>query len=271
LKEEDLKEKLENLKDSFDAGFIKKAEYESEKEEIENELAKLKNEEDKEKTGENPEKEEKKISDKILIVSVIIIAVLFIAVFSIKFLIKPKINTIDDLHLLNVQGKLKPEQGYMYGGFSFIRANDLWYTQIQVGNILIDIPLHYGPKDMENMPVEGAFNTTLFDTSNHVFMTFNPLGDYLTYVALATGEIDNALIKAFGKAVIGSCDRNETEICKTRNIITCDNTKDSVIYIKEANETKVIFDNNCLIAQGFGPDIVKASDRLLLRLYGIMV
>ena len=200
----------------------------------------------------------------------IIIAVLFIAVFSIKFLIKPKINTIDDLHLLNVQGKLKPEQGYMYGGFSFIRANDLWYTQIQVGNILIDIPLHYGPKDMENMPVEGAFNTALFDASNHVFMTFNPLGDYLTYVALATGEIDNALIKAFGKAVIGSCDRNETEPCAARPIVTCSSTDKLVLYVKEANNSGVYFDDNCIVVEGNGFDLVKGVDRVLYDFYGII-
>lgn len=273
MKEEDLREKLENLKDSFDSGFIKKAEYEKEKDEVESELNKLKKE-DKEQIEKEPEKEEKKISDKALIVSVIIIAVLFIIFFSIKFLIKPKVNTIDDLHLLNIQGKLKPEQGYMYKGFSFVKSNDLWYTQIQVGNTLIDIPLHYGPADLKDIPLEGAFNTTLFDSSDHVFMAFNPLGGHpvyeFTYIKLATAEIDMTLIKAFGKAVIGSCDRNETDICKTSPIVTCDSTKDPVIYIKESNETKVTLSDNCFVVEGNGLEVVRAADRLLLKLYGIL-
>lgn len=270
LNEEDLRKKLKILKDSFDSGFIKEKEYKQEKEKIENELNKLK----KEKPSIKPtaeKKSEKNISDKILIVSVIIIIIIFfIAFFGFKYLSKSEIKTIDELHLLNMQGKLKPEQGYIFKGFSFVKLDTLWYTQIQVENRLYNIPIHFGPRDLKDIPIEGSYNATLFDLSQGIYMTFDPLGNYLTYVALATGEIDQTLTKAFGKYPVAACIKNETEACKTRPIINCTNTKAPLIYVKEADETKVILNDNCLIVQGKGMEIVKAADRLLMRLYDIM-
>ena len=87
---------------------------------------------------------------------------------------------------------------------------------------------------------------------------------------MAVGEFDQNIIKAFGKIPIAACDKNETEACATRPIITCDNTDRAVLYLQQEPETKVIFDNNCIIVQGIGAEIVRAVDRLLLKLYGIM-
>lgn len=217
-------------------------------------------------------KEEKHVSDWILIAAVAVIVVILVSLFILKNFQKEEPKTIDDLHTLNLQGKLKPEQGYLYNGYSFVYANGLWYTQVQnkAGTSLFGIPLHYGPNDLIDVPIEGYLNSTLFDSTNSIYITFDPLGSNLNYVALAIGEFDQNIIKAFNKMPIASCDKNETTACSDRPIITCDNTNMPVLYIQQEPEARIIYSNNCIIAQGQGPEIVRAIDRLLLNLYGIM-
>lgn len=232
-------------------------------------IKKIKPEEIKEET-----EKEKKISDWVLIISITAIIIILAVIISFKFFPKEKNQpkTIDELHSLNLRGKLKPDQGYIYQGYSFVFANGLWYTQVQniAGTSLFNIPLHYGPEAVKDIPMEGYFNSTIFNSNKGIYITFDPLGQNLNYVALAVGEFDQNIIKAFNKVPIAACDKNETVACQDRPIITCDNTDKPVLYLKQEPETKVIYDNNCMIVQGIGPEIVRAVDRLLLKLYGIM-
>ncbi len=216
---------------------------------------------------------EKKTSDWILIGAAIAIIILLAFIISFRFFQKEQPQTIDELHLLNLKEELNSNQGYLYNGYSFVFANGLWYTQVQnvAGTNLFNIPLHYSPNDIEDIPIEGQLNTTTFNSIKGIYVTFDPLGTELQYVALAVGEFDQSIVKAFNKLPIAACDKNETSACETRPIITCDNTDKPVLYIKQEPETKVIFDDNCIIVQGIGPEVVRAIDRLLLNLYGIMV
>ena len=216
--------------------------------------------------------EEKKVSDKALIVSAIVIILLIVAIIGLKFIPRELPKTIEDLHLANLKEELDSDQGYTYNGYSFVFANGLWYTQVQniAGTSLFNIPLHYSPKDLEDIPIEGEFNSTLFNSQRGIYITFDPLGQELQYVALAVSEFDQSIIKAFNKIPVAACDRNETKACSNRPIITCENTNMPVLYIQQEPETKVIFDDNCMIVQGIGPEAVRATNRLLFNLYGIM-
>ncbi len=218
-------------------------------------------------------KKEKKGSDKILFFSVIFLIIIFAIILSVRFLHKgKKVATIDELHLLNIEGKLKPEQGYIYNGYSFVFVDGLWYTQIQStsGRYLFDVPLHYGPRDVGDIPIEGWLNDSIFNSQREIFITFNPLEPNLKYVALAIGEFDQNIIKTFDKIPIAACDRNETKPCKSRPIIRCNNTREPVFYAIQEEPTKIILKDNCIIVQGVGYELVRAVDRLLLWLYGIM-
>jgi hypothetical protein len=160
----------------------------------------------------------------------------------------------------------------MHNGYSFVYANGLWYTQVQTisGTSLFEIPLHYGPRDLEDIPIEGNLNLDTFNSEKGIYITFDPLGQNLQYVALAVSEFDQSIIQAFNKIPIAACDKNETAACIDRPIVTCENTDKPVLYLQQKPETKVIFKDNCMIVQGIGPDIVKATNRLLMDLYGIM-
>ena len=118
LLEEELLKKLKNLEISLENKIIKKEEYEKEKQKIQNELKKIK------KLNEEPKEEFiKKKSDKILIYSLILIILFFAIFFAFRFFNKVEIKTLDDLHSLNLNGKLQPEQGYIYNGFRVSISN----------------------------------------------------------------------------------------------------------------------------------------------------
>ncbi|HZX44156.1 MAG TPA: hypothetical protein VFF28_00580 [Candidatus Nanoarchaeia archaeon] len=223
-------------------------------------------------TDEKLKDKRKPISDWILVGSITIIILIGAVIFSVRFFADEEPKTIDDLHKLNLAGKLKDEQGYLYNGYSFVLANGLWYTQVQTigGENQFDIPLHFGPDDVKDIPVEGALNTTKFDAERSIYITFDPLGQNLNYVALAVGEFDQSIIKAFNKLPVAACDKNETSACQNRPIVVCNSTEKPILYLQQEETPKVIYDDNCIIVQGTGPGIVKSVDRLLLKLYGIM-
>ena len=260
--------KLATLKKSFEEGIISQEEYEKEKKEIEEKLN------EKKEKKENPHKEIAKKSDKILMI-VLLLILIFIAAFFLminynKAYSRPK--TIDELHNINLEKKLPSEQGYVYNQYSFVKVAGLWYTQLQSksGKTLYDVPFHFAPKELEDIKIVGTLNNSLFNSEDNLYITFDPLGKNLQYTALAVGEFDQSIIKSFGKMPVAACIKNETNACKTRPIITCENTNKPVVYFKDDEKTLVTYKNNCIIIQGKDAELVRATDRMLMQFYGIM-
>jgi hypothetical protein len=220
-------------------------------------------------------KEEKQTSDRILIytIAVVLGLVLIFALF--RFIIPARDTpmTIEDAHQLNIQGKLDPDKGYMYGPHSFIRFNDLWYFQIQKENVLVNVPLRFSPREVENISLYGGINDK-FENASKIYFSFNPLGIQLPYIGLAVGELTQSLTTAFGNEVAAVCDRNCTlslcDACQGRPILNCSNTEEAIISLIEAKESQILMKGNCVEIRGSGLDIVKNVDRLLLEFYGVL-
>jgi hypothetical protein len=219
------------------------------------------------------EKESKKSSDKNLFGTIVVFVVILIIIFSLRAVMKPEEpKTIDELHLLNIQGELRPSQGYMYGGYSFVNVSYFWYTQMksQGGTTLYTLDFRYGPKQVEDIVIKGRLDAALFDSATEYHITFNPVGfdgDF-TYVTLAVSDFNQNMVKVFKKKPIAACDRNETDACRGRPIINCD-SPGVVFYVQEAEETKVLIEDNCIMVKGTGFDLVRGVDKLLFELYGI--
>tara|TARA_Y100000310_G_scaffold306585_1_gene347859 strand:- start:189 stop:788 length:600 start_codon:yes stop_codon:yes gene_type:complete len=190
---------------------------------------------------------------------------------SLKYLIYGVIIIMAIFAILFIIGKLFPQnyQGYDYNGFSFIKGKDMWFTQIQPPgeNKLYTIELRYGPRDLEEIPIIG--DPKIFLTRNKTYITFDPYGDNLKYVGLAIGDIDLNLIKVLGIEPIAACTKNHSA-CSDRPIKNCENTNAPIILIQQDPISFVEQKENCLIVQGNGFELVKAADKLLLYLYGIM-
>ena len=231
---------------------------------------------DKDIESEKKTTPEEKISgksDRILLVSILLIVVILGVFLSIKYIHKPRIITIDELNKKNIEGKLNPEEGYLYKGvYSFVKSADLWFFQLRSpsGKSEYNIPLHYGPKEIQDLKPRGRLSS-LFTNTTEIYITFDPLAPELQYTALAVGELDQSLVTAFAKLPIASCNKNETSACSNRPIVTCDNTKHTpVIYFRYNETTEIIYIENCIIVQGKGMEQVRAVDRMLLQWYGVM-
>ena len=268
----DPKKKIDVLKGSFESGIIGEEEYKKHKAKLEpdvEEFDKKIEEMHKEELNEEP----KKSSEKALIITIAIIVMLFAAVLAFSILSKPKPKTLEELHVLNLQGKLKLEQGYVYKvAYSFVNYDNLWYTQLKSpkGTRVYSMALRYSPKDVEGIFIEGNLNTVFFDNQSEYYVTFNPTGKDFSYVALAVADFNAHMVKVFEKIPIAACDRNETEPCSIRPIVTCDNTDKLILYIKESDRFRAYYNSNCIVVEGSGLDLVKGVDRILYNLYGIM-
>ena len=268
----DPRKKIDILNKSFETDVISKKEYENIKEKIEpnvEEFDKKIEEMNKENTAEQPSKS----SEKTLIISIAIIVLILISIIAFSIFYKQEPKTLEDLHVLNLKGKLKPSQGYVYkGAYSFVTLDNLWYTQLTSpkGTKIYSLALRYSPKDLKDIVIEGNLNEMLFDNQTDFFVTFNPTGKDFSYVALAVADFNTHMSKVFEKKPIAACDRNETEPCKTRPIVTCGDTDKFVLYIKESQKFRTYYNENCIVVEGNGFDLVRGVDRILYNLYGIM-
>ena len=52
--------------------------------------------------------------------------------------------------------------------------------------------------------------------------------------------------------------------------MTCEDVGKLVLYIKESDRFRTYYNNNCIVVEGNGFDLVKGVDRVLYNLYGIM-
>ena len=267
----DPKKKLDVLKGSFESGIINKEEYDKWKKNLEPDVKEF----DKkvEEINKAEQEEPKKSSEKYFIISVAVILLILASIFIFSIFHKPEPKTLEELHVLNLQGKLKPEQGYVYKkAYSFITLDNLWYTQLTSpkGTKIYSLALRYSPKDLKDTVIEGSLNKDFFDQQNEFYVTFNPTGKEFSYVGLAVADFNTHMSKVFEKKPVASCDRNETEPCKNRPIVTCENTDKLVLYAKESERFRAYYNNNCIVVEGKGLDLVKGVDRILYNLYGVM-
>ncbi|MBI2542199.1 hypothetical protein HYV80_05815 [Candidatus Woesearchaeota archaeon] len=267
----DSKKKLDILKGSFESEVINKEEYEKWKEKLEPDVKEF----DKkiEYAIKEPEEEPKKSSDKALFIAVLVILVLLALVLSFSVIYKQQPKTLEDMHVSNLKGKLKPEQGYVYKGvYSFVTLDNLWYTQITSpkGTKVYSLALRYSPKDLKDIVIEGQLDSNLFNSQSEFFVTFNPTGKEFSFVGLAVADFNTHMSKVFEKKPIAACDRNETEPCMSRPIVTCEDKDKLVLYIKESDRFRTYYNGNCIVVEGNGLDLVKGVDRVLYNLYNIM-
>ena len=282
--------KLKKLQEIYERGLITTEEYEKKKMEVEvleqssvRERSSVSREgtppavempEEKQEESKEDVKEVKLKSDKTLIIGAIIIILLFgFILLGLNYFEQERPETIDELHELNFKGKLKKDQGYLYDGvYSFVKFDGLWYAQLvsPQGTRLYNIQFRYGPREVENIKIEGTLNTEILNNATEYYVTFNPTGQNFSSIALAVGDFNTHMTNIFFKKPIAACDKNETLACANRPIITCDNTDELVLYVKEANNSGVYFDDNCIVVEGNGFDLVKGVDRILYDFYGII-
>ncbi len=176
---------------------------------------------------------------KTVVIMVAVVVGLFIAVFagfkSFNSITGSSVLSLDEMHVENAQGNLGDEKGYLYNGYSFVRADGLWWTQIEAGDRLISIPLHFGPKDVEDIVIEGSVSDA-FNTGD-VYIAIDP--DVVNqYYTLGVSELSLNTAQGILRRPVAACTK-EAEVCTGRPVLS-------------------------------GEDLVKKVDRVLYKWYGIM-
>lgn len=209
-----------------------------------------------------------------------VFVLLLIAIFLIPRFFSEGPETLSDIHKENLEQGKDSDTEYVYNGYSFVHYDGLWYTQILNGvtGDLYDIPLHYGPKNLTDIVITGdldpffsrVINGNISNASLRYYLTFDPNSSDMGYIALASGELTQNLVKTFNIAPVPAC-TEENEQCAAVPIISCETTQEPVIFMKFGSPTLVYADGNCITIQGEGIELVRAADRFILKLYNVMI
>ncbi len=224
--------------------------------------------EDKDYITFDPKSDKKRI---LLILSIIV------AVFALSFgwfhwyngLTGGQVVNVDELHQQNLKEELEESEGYTYNGFSFVFADGLWWTEIRQPDRLVKIPLHFGPREVENVTIEGALAPG-FNQGENVYMAIDPY--YANkYYTLALSELNNNLASGVRRRPVAACTENNEAICEDRPILNCENTEGKpVIELRQEGQPGIHLNGTCILITGEGFDLTRAADRLIWQWYRVM-
>jgi len=224
-------------------------------------------------------KEGKKL-DLLSVVSIIIVIglIIFAGFLFVKYISKSSIEIAKDprlkvteLHRQNIDGKLSPEEGYIFNKYSFVRFSDRWHTQVKKDSTIYEVQFYFDPKSVQDTPITGKIDTAIFSNST-LYISIDPnQGD--KWMGLAVADTSLTMTKYMGIYPISACSKNETSACEYRDVVNCDSEDKAVIYYSYGNKTEVLYDGNCIRITGSESnhtEIIKAADRFLYDLYNIM-
>lgn len=176
---------------------------------------------------------------------------------------------VDELHQDNLAGNLDEEEGYVYNGYSFVKADGLWWTEMDKFGTVLKVPLHFGPKEIEDLDIEGEFDPA-FNVGEEVYIAIDP-NVINKYYTLSVSELSFNVVKGMDRKPVGSCTETGNG-CEDRDIISCENNPNNlpVVELALAEEPSIVVEGTCIKISGREYDIVKATDRLLYQWYGIM-
>ncbi|HLC97808.1 MAG TPA: hypothetical protein VJC21_03450 [Candidatus Nanoarchaeia archaeon] len=177
--------------------------------------------------------------------------------------------SIDDLHQQNLAGELDEDyEGYIYNGYSFVKVDGLWWTEMNKFGTLYKAPLHFAPRELENLIIGGTLDDT-FNQGDEVYVTIDPTVQD-KYYTLAVSELSFNIVQGMDRTPIGSC-TEEDEACDNRTIISCETANGKpTIELGVGPEPEITLQGSCIKIRGTEYGIVKAVDRLLYQWFGIM-
>ncbi|MEM4267793.1 MAG: hypothetical protein QXK37_03085 [Candidatus Woesearchaeota archaeon] len=162
------------------------------------------------------------------------------------------------------------DERFTYNYFKVEKRDGIWWTEAQQGKNLFLITMRYSPREVENVTVIGDVQE-LRRKWGFFYITFDPTEEKFADVTMANAEISTKLVQHFGIGVAPGCIKPAPE-CTQLNVtlVSCENESLPVIFLNQESPPVVKVQGNCIIVQGEESDIIRAADRLMYNLYGIM-
>ncbi|MFH0936338.1 MAG: hypothetical protein V1815_01510 [Candidatus Woesearchaeota archaeon] len=153
------------------------------------------------------------------------------------------------------------ENEVKYNNLKFTKTDEGWLSYINNQKIV----LMNNPKDLENIQISNI-NLQDLNSAQKIYLSINPNENiqqaYLHF---------NINIKPLLKSnIINSC-TVDIEKCANIPIKTCADASEfqKIIILKESNESKIEYKNNCLYISGNKEELDKIIDKLTLILLGV--
>ncbi|UZE93862.1 MAG: hypothetical protein IB618_03820 [Candidatus Pacearchaeota archaeon] len=166
----------------------------------------------------------------------------------------------------------KPEQQGQetYNSYVFIDTPEGWKTQISIESKSYTITTAFLPQELENITIQGTPLLNAFKGKT-VYIIANNLSERQAAISLYSNL--NKIV--FRMQLACSEEESETEFCLENElpIKSCDDAtlEITIVEIKETeNEPIVNYKNNCLIIEGKGTDLVRATEKSVFIIFGIM-
>jgi hypothetical protein len=159
-----------------------------------------------------------------------------------------------------------PEEAKVYNNFTFAQGQYGWETTVQGRKIITS----YLPQNTLNIS-SNPNNFSLADIEGKtIYVLISNQSSRYLFADFFTNLNDIALRMQF------ACPKEaeNTSFCKETNlpIKTCEDSDATsrIIILKEANQTSYNYKDGCLIFEGQGSSIIKATDNLIFRLFGVI-
>ncbi len=141
-----------------------------------------------------------------------------------------------------------------YKGHKFVKADNGWLTYLENEKPVIVLN---NPDELKNLSINYV-NLNLFNYLQKIYITYNPK----ERVRKALQEFSREL--KFTPLMLPACTVDVPE-CSNLPLKDCNSTSSNigVILFREANESNVYMDNNCLVIEG--KELDKVVDKLILE------
>ena len=183
--------------------------------------------------------ENKKKKRNQIMLGIFLVLTMFISVIGYSFETNVQQNTN--------QGNQTQAQKVNYNGFNFVGQNGFWLLNKDSGSFIF----RYNPNQIvgANISINPQIiydNKILYINSEDSFAE----SEIRANLGQFAGSIENACL--------GKCNGIQEKTCN-----------DNFIIIREANESKISSDKNCVFIEGQAGDLVKLTDEFLFKFLGI--
>lgn len=170
------------------------------------------------------------------------------------------------------------ENQYKFNEFIFVRENasQVWTTVAYKGSQPYELSSLAGPKDVEHISLDNRSLELIFNKPHAVFVidtTFDQFDYQTAKVAQSMIEVGKAVGNKYNilnKNVTSALSASSNPALPIANCEQVTN-KTNVIFFKYDNKTEIRVENDCIIvAAPTGDEMIKASDRLLFAIVGIL-